>query len=200
MNTEYKREHGRGLPTSSVMACSNHKLFKRVTSNPYTPPAGATTEGIRRAEQLQFVRIQDKKLADGSCPPSLERYCKVFDKRPSRRYKNQTNGEGKGLRNAEFLIALILKNEGHATSIPPDWWIVKGKSPAKRKSPEVSPGPEVYPVDEDIDLDDPERYGMHCTPAVLQLVQCCKYGLVSSKTNDVLQCSLPDDWKDLLKV
>ena len=134
-----------------------------MTSNPYTPPAGATTEVIRRAEQLQFVRMQDKKLADGSCPPSLEGYSKVFDKRPSRRNKNQTNGEGKGLRNAEFLIALILENEGHATAIPPDWWVVKGKSPAKRKSPEVSSSPEVHPSVADIDLDDPERYALHCT-------------------------------------
>ena len=148
MITEHKREHGSGLPMLRVMACSNQKLFRRVTSNPYTPPAGATPEG----------------------------YCKVFDKgRPSRRNKNQTKGEGKGLRNAEFLIALILENEGHATAIPPDWWIVKGKSPAKRKSPEispspeVSPGPEVHPLDEDIDLDDPERYATHCTGS-LQVV------------------------------
>jgi len=104
-------------------------------------------------------------------------YCKVFDtKRPSRRNKNQTNGEGKGLRNAEFLIAWILENEGHATAIPPDWWVVKGNLPAKRKSPEVSPTPEVssspeVPLpDADIDLDDPERYALHCT-GELQLVQ-----------------------------
>lgn len=116
------------------MACSKQKLFRRVTSHPYTPPAGAPTEGILRAEQLQFVRMQDNKLADGSCPPFLEGYCKVFDKKPSRRNKILTNGEG----NAEFLIVLMLENEGHATAIPPDWWIVKGKSPAKRKSPEIA--------------------------------------------------------------
>ena len=155
----------------------NQKLFNRVTSNPYTPPVGATPEGIRRAEQLQYLRKQNTKFTDGSCPPFLEVYCKVFDtKRPSRRNKTQTNGEGKGLRNAEFLIAWILENEGHATAIPPDWWVVKGNLPAKRKSPEVSPTPEVSPSpevplpDADIDLDDPERYALHCT-GELQLVQ-----------------------------
>ena len=107
----------------------NQKLFNRVTSNPYTPPVGATPEGIRRAEQLQYLRKQNTKFTDGSCPPSLEVYCKVFDtKRPSRRNKTQTNGEGKGLRNAEFLIAWILENEGHATAIPPTGGSSRGTS------------------------------------------------------------------------
>lgn len=94
---------------------------------------------------------------------------------------------------------MILENEGHATTIPPDWWVVKGKSPATRKSPEVSPNPEVHPLDADIDLDDPERYALHQTGS-LQLVQYCKPDAFDRTTFVVLQCSLPDDWKNLLKV
>ena len=96
----------------------NNKLFKRVTPKPDTPPVVATPEGIGRAEQLQYTRMQVKKLRDDSWPPSLEAYRKVFDKdRSSTRNQNQTSGEGKGMRNPEFLVALILENEVHVTSL-----------------------------------------------------------------------------------
>jgi hypothetical protein len=78
-----------GCSRASDMVHTSIKLISRVTANPYVAPAGATPEGIRLAEELEYVRIQDKTFADGSRLPSLDCHCKVFDKRPTRRYKKR---------------------------------------------------------------------------------------------------------------
>lgn len=141
----------------------SRKLIDRITANPYVPPPGATPEGIRRAEELECTHVQDKKVSDGSRPPSLEGYCKVFDKRskgvPCKRYMNETSGEGKGLRNAEYLISLIMDHDGHSSSVMPEWRIIRKKEvkAKKRASPEPS-SDESCDTDVDIDLDDPDKY------------------------------------------
>jgi hypothetical protein len=146
---------------------TSHKLITRVTANPYVAPAGVTPDGIRLAEELEFVRVQDKPLVDGSRPPSLEGHCKVFDKRPTRRYKKIANGEGNGLWNAEYLISLIMDHRGHASSVSPEWRIPRQNEPRgkKRASSEPCSDASISTDIEDIDLDDPDKYANH-SPAL----------------------------------
>ena len=98
------------------------------------PPADATPEGIRKAEEL-ILLPQIAKTKSGVRPQDLEVICLEYDPKPSQRF---IPGRGSKLRNKAFLIALILKGMGHDSAIMPEWWTPADTVPptGKRDGPE----------------------------------------------------------------
>lgn len=110
--------------------------FRSARDLKYVPPAGATPEGIRKAEELTAMPMIAKKV-NGVRPPDLEVLCREYDPKPSKRF---IPNRGSKLRNKAYLVALILEGMGFGSAIMPEWWTPHDPSPLskKRSTPEPS--------------------------------------------------------------
>ena len=104
------------------MIASN--LTRRPEPLPYPQPEGCSENGAARAKQLCQLRLskfpadERAKYSDADNMRTLEGVLCDKDKEVARK---RFRPNSKNLRNAEYLISLILTSEGHSEAVPEGW-------------------------------------------------------------------------------
>ena len=100
------------------------RLARKPVPLPYSRPEGCSESGAARAKQLCDFRLSKYKaderrdLIDADNMRTLEGVVCDKDKEVARK---RFRPDSKNLRNAEYLVSLILVAEGHGDAVPQGW-------------------------------------------------------------------------------
>ena len=119
---------------------------------PYTRPVGVSDEDAARAVYLRSLRAssyrreeRDSQRSKGELIDTLQDLAAIVDKKNKTQERFAPPAKQKNLRNVEFLIAMIMDDEGRSDAVPPVWR-VPVELPTKRKRGSVTaalPAPSI---------------------------------------------------------
>jgi hypothetical protein len=108
---------------------------------PYTRPVGASDEDAARAVYLRSLRAssytikeRDSRMSKGQLVDTLQDLAAIVDKKNKTRQRFVPPGKTKNLRNVEFLIAMIMDDEGRSDAVPPVWRVPVESQKSRRRN------------------------------------------------------------------